>query len=283
MEPHPPGPRHVPFDGRPPTISMGLRPLGDLPWLEVDAHRDEELAEKARLLATRPREVVATLPAGDAGAAETLELVLAENRGRGIAHPVGTGEAFLRELHPIDAAGRIAQEDFCVMVREEGRWILASASVCAPSQWRLADKIGRDITAIHDPVPDYERIRTPVERFFDRIVVDRPVWRTNWTLLGDPTRFQPEPQADAVGGEVDAAAVVLRVERQTLRLLPRSGAVLFTIRTFVDRLDTLPPAARADLAATLAGADDDLIAYRGWERVLPAVLTWLTDGADAEG
>jgi hypothetical protein len=263
-------PRYTPFDGRPQTISMGLRPLDLAHWLEPDAHRDGDLRAKAELLRTRHAEVVATTPAGDAGSQETLELVRADLERRRLSV---SETAIVAGLHPIDAAGRLVQEDLCVMVREGARdvWVLAAASVCAPSRWRLADKVGADLRGIHAPVPDYERIAAPTDRFFDRITLDRPVWRTNWTLLDDPALFQPTAPADTGTATVDAGAVVLRVERQTLRLLPHSGAVLFTIRTYDDPLGALSDAATADLDATLAHVDPELIAYRGWQRLLPAV------------
>ena len=47
-----------------------------------------------------------------------------------------------------------------------------------------------------------------------------------------------------------------RVERQTLRRLPQSGDILFTIRTFIDPLSSLE--ARPDLAAGLRGAVADM-------------------------
>ena len=252
---------------------MGLRPLRLADWLEPDDRRAADLDAKAALLRTRHDEVVATLPEGDAGSAETLDLVRADLASRGL--DVARGGA---ALHPVDAAGRLVQEDLCVLVRrpEEG-WVLAAASVCSPSRWRLADKLGRGLDAIHAPVPGYDRIAGPTRGAFDRLDVAHPVWRTNWTLLEDPEPFQPKPPSTprAVG---PGSPVFLRVERQTLRRLPVSGAVLFTIRTYVNELGTLAPRARADLAATLEHVGPDVVAYRGWERLLPAVRERLAQG-----
>jgi len=62
-----------------------------------------------------------------------------------------------------------------------------------------------------------------------------------------------------------------------LRRLPRTGAVLFTIRTYVDRVEDLSPSARADLRGTLAQVPADVVEYRGWRHVLPAVREWLSE------
>ena len=63
---------YVPVDARGWRLAMGLRPLQLEHWIEIDARRDEELALKAELLATKPEVVVATRPEGDAELAKAL-------------------------------------------------------------------------------------------------------------------------------------------------------------------------------------------------------------------
>src|SRR6478752_2946668 len=115
------GPRYAPFDGRPQTISMGLRPLGGASWLEPDARRVDELAAKAVLLRTRHADVVASLQIADDASQETLELVEAEVAALGLTDSAEVGDAPSPQPHPIDAAGRLVQEDLCVMVRDHMR------------------------------------------------------------------------------------------------------------------------------------------------------------------
>jgi hypothetical protein len=280
-------PRHVPIDGRPPRLTLGLRRLVLAEWLEVDDRRDDELRAKHVLLAERHGAAVATSPEGDAGSAELLDLVLADVTARGLVEldgrlvtDVGTGITFdLDALHPVDAAARLVQEDLCVLVRgDDGRWVLQAASVCSPSRWTLAEKIGQDVRAIHAPVPRYdEQIGDAVDLSFERLTVDRPMWRVQWTLLDDPAAFQPVPPGRPREIDADRAGeqVWFRVERQTIRRLPRTDATVFTIRTYVSRLDELGPDARRDLASTLEHVDADLAAYRGWSRLLPALRGWL--------
>lgn len=251
----------LPWDGRPHRLTLGLRRLDLDDWLQVDEHREAELAEKARLLATRPHDVVAHTPAGREGAEETLSLVqqwLAGHRPDlpRRAHP---------GVHPIDAAGRLVQEDLCVLVRDTAGWVLAAASVCFPSRWRLADKIGRSLDAIHEPVPGYGAIAGPVAAAHDRLTPDRPMWRLNWTLLADPALFQ-QPGARAPLPYPGLDGLTLRVERQTLRRLEHSGAVLFTIRTHLAGLRDVvaAPGAAEALATTLRTVDEAHAAYKGW-------------------
>jgi hypothetical protein len=273
---------------------MGTRPMEPTEAFLVDRLRDDELHLKQRLLADRHADVVATLPGSEAAGRLVLDLVLAAVVDAGLVDVDG---ATLRDLstgievgvdrwHPVDAAARLVQEDLCLMERgEDGVWRLTAASVCFPSRWRLADKIGRSLSAIHDPVPDYDRIRAATDRLFDRLDPQRPVKRSNWTLLDDAALFQPRPEGRKGDGprfDTDLPTVLqrvhLRVERQTVRSLA-PGAALFTIRTSVDPLTALDAAERAALAATARTVDAATVAYKGWSQLLPTVLVALGDGA----
>lgn len=276
--------------GRPFRLTLGLRPLDPADWLEVDRDREPDLAEKRRLLSERFADVVATLPEGDSASAEVLAMVVAHlDRHHGLTAVPEPG------CHPVDAAGRSVSEDLCVLTRSPDGWRLVAASVCFPSRWRLADKIGRTVGAIHEPVPGYESIAAATDAFFDRLTVERPMWRTNWSILESPQLFQapaagPLEEAGTGGrgseGRVrDPGQLTMRVERQTLRRLPESGAAVFTIRTHripLAELVSRRPAAAADLAATLRTVPPATIRYKGWGRFMRPMLDWLesADGAD---
>jgi hypothetical protein len=85
----------------------------------------------------------------------------------------------------------------------------------------------------------------------------RAVQRLNWSLLDDPALFQPVRKFPAsanadITPENVGQRVFLRTERQTLSLLPNTGAVLFGIHVHVYPLSRI--AARPDLAGRLAEA-----------------------------
>jgi hypothetical protein len=274
---------------------MGLRPLDPARWLEVDDLRPAELTRKHELLHADADGVVATLPGSEEAGRELLDAVVAHLE---VHHPglVATGPAATilerstgsvidtRRLHPVDAAGRLVQEDLCLMTLGADGWILAAASVCFPSRWRLADKIGRGLPAIHAPVPGYaESLERPTRLFFDRLRPERPVWRLNWTLLDSAALHQPD-----AGGRLGAGTPLVdpggqlwfRVERQTLRRLSDRPAVTFTIRTYVcplGRLVATHPEVADALRATLATVPGPSRRYKGWDDLVPAVLTWLDD------
>lgn len=270
-----------PVDGRPLRMGLGLRALDVEEWLEVDQDRDADLAAKRRLLAERHGEVVAHLPPGIDAAQESLDLVVAWMD----RHHPGLAGSPDPALHPVDAAGRLVQEDVCVLTHDGDVWRLTAASVCSPSRWALADKIGASVGAIHDPVPDYHQtIGSLVDRSLDRLEPRRPLWRLNWTILDDPAAFLPSAAARGGAGAAEPTTLTFRLERQTLRRLPRTGGVLFTIRTYrVPLRDVVAAPDRArDLAATLRTATPALAEYKGWTEMLAPLIDTL-EGVAAPG
>ncbi len=241
---------------------MGVHTLDLEDWLVRDERFDEELALKAELLSTRPSEVFAARPGCEAASAEVLELVT----GWLATHPGPTAPPPPAGLHPLDAAGRLVQEDLCLMVADEGRYRLEAASLCFPSHWRLHDKLGHSLATIHAPVPHYaEELAAKVDTFFERLRADRPVRRRNLSIHNHDELFRPEPHESPASFAPDPSGVRrvwLRSERQTLVRLAHTGAVLFTIKTQqcpVAAVRGRPEIARA-LAAKFGAEARDLAA-----------------------
>jgi hypothetical protein len=264
---------------------MGLRPLAEADWIEVDEHRDADLAEKRRLLRTCPEQVVAVVddPDGRVRAASeellgrVVENLAAHHSGSGAPRPPAASSG---SLHPVDAAGRLTQEDWCVHLPDpQGRWRLVAASVCFPTRWDLRTKIGRTIREIHSPVPLYdEQLAGPMDRYFARMRPEQAAWRLNWNLLDDPTLHQPthRRETDQLRSDEVGERMWLRVERQTLRKLPATGAIVFGIRVHQDPLASLrgDPAGVARLAATIDSMPEEVRADKGLADCAAQVLQW---------
>jgi hypothetical protein len=170
--------------------------------------------------------------------------------------------------HPIVAAARLVQEDLCVLVRSDV-WRLQAACVCFPSRWNLASKIGTTLDDIHSPVPTYDvELSRPTNAFFDRLKPERSFWRLNWTLIDSPALHQPTSARRSPHGNV--ADWFFRVERQTLRRLPASDTIVFTIRNYVASAKSLCDT-HEEFASTLLlnldTAPDDVQSYKGWTGV----------------
>jgi hypothetical protein len=170
-------------------------------------------------------------------------------------------------------------------------WRLTAGCVCFPSRWDLPSKLGRPLEAIHERVPGYaDRLGRPTLRFFDAMRSGCVYRRGNWSLLDDPALFQPSEElrarAEAEIGPLEAGqSIWLRVESQTLQRLPRTGAVLFSIR--VHRM-TLAELA-GDVAATnrLIGAIESmspsLQSYKSLGVVREAAIDYLRARLESSG
>jgi hypothetical protein len=255
---------YIPLEVKGWRMAMGLRPLNLDHWLDVDEHRGDELEQKRQLLESAFDVVVATNPEGDEGSAELLVEV---TRFLDVHHPeIAVG--VLGDAHPVVAAARLVQEDLCVLVRSDA-WRLQAACVCFPSRWNLASKLGTTLDDIHRPVPIYDvELSRPTNAFFDRLKPDRSFWRLNWTLIDSPALHQPTSARHSPHG--DLADWFFRVERQTLRRLPVSDAVVFTIRNYVASAKALCEAHKdfgATLLLNLDTAPDAMQEYKGWTGV----------------
>jgi hypothetical protein len=170
-----------------------------------------------------------------------------------------------RDDHPVVAAARLVQEDLCVLVRSDV-WRLQAACVCFPSRWNLASKLGTTLDDIHRPVPIYDvELSRPTNAFFERLKPDRSFWRLNWTLIDSPALHQPTSARHSPHG--DLGDWFFRVERQTLRRLAKSGAIVFTIRNYVASAKDLCESHEefgATLLSNLDTAPTAMQEYKGW-------------------
>lgn len=302
---------HTPYDGSSTPFSIGLKPLDPARWLEIDAHYEAYLAEKHRLV-TAMRDRVFVAEDGTEGAqAEVFSLVRDALVGGFPSLFPGTRqwEAALAALDAVGASGEppllaaslAVQEDLVLMRKGGTGWRLAAASLCFPSSWTLSEKFGLAIDDIHGPVPGFgrgNRAAMLINRIFDNLKAGHPAERLNWSLQADAALYKPlsglQREERAVArpprfpGDDPAGAAFIRVERQALTRLPRSGDILFTIRIFLDPMRVLAGHAdRARLcrgfAAQLRALDAAQLDYKGLaadrDRLAAALERMATDGA----
>ena len=203
----------------------------------------------------------------------------------------------------LDVTARLVRDDL-VLLRQEGD---STADVCAAcvcfSFGQLQEKLGRPLATVHAPVPGYvDSLGRPLDRVFAKLTPDRPLWRSNfefrWSgeLLhpsatsGDPTAKGDLTHATSsdggngcgIGGGVGGPSDMhLRVEYQTLRRLPRSRHILFTIRSYIDPLAAVAasPAAASALADRVAALSPAFAEYKGIDAEMrPRIASYLASG-----
>ncbi len=278
-------PVHLPIEAGPHRLTLGLSAIAPADWLRFDASYPAQMAERARLVSERRAEVIDRAPGSEPACAELLRVIRSHLLEH---HP----ERFTADRSPaaentptdsLAAVAGLVAEDFCLMRPEPGGARLVAAVLCFPGRWRLADKIGRPLVAVHQPVPGYaETLAQPVDRFLGAIKPGRIAMRMNWGVLDDATLFQPDghgtvDRTSDVTVENAGETLVLRTERQTFRPLPDSGTVAFGIFTQVTRLgDAVTDAARAILLANgIWALPDGMARYKSILPFRTALLTWL--------
>jgi hypothetical protein len=197
---------HIPFDTSCARLP-GTAPMAEAEWLIQDDAFAAQMALRDSLIATRRAEVVALEDRGREAADELLSRVLdhlVQSPGYHVGtdvvtRPDGVAVPVLRD-DPMATAGRLVQEDLCLMQKPEGaeEHVLTGATLCFPAGWMLAEKLGRPLIRIHKPVAAYdEGLARRVQRLFDCVRVGQPLWRFNALRYADPMLFQPRHEGCA--------------------------------------------------------------------------------------
>jgi hypothetical protein len=289
----------TPYDGSAPLFRIGTKPLDPANWLEPDASMAAQLREKARLLNDRQDEVFAELPESLPAQAELLTL-LVEHLPRHFPDlwqhriaemlevPTGKTIAFGGADSPLLTAARLVQDDLLLLQRDDAGWRLVAGSLCFPSSWVLSEKMGKVLADIHQPVPGFgpgTRQAEIMARMFDALRPEIPLIRWNFSLYGDDRLYHPDvsgPDEQRFGTGERADKVFLRVERQTLRKLPQTGAIAFSIRLSVDPIERLAahdnaPSIAAALIEQIAALTPEQLDYKGLTREKARVVDRLKE------
>jgi hypothetical protein len=192
-----------------------------------------------------------------------------------IADWLGVGACDLDDRPPLLAAARLVGDDLCLMERRAGHWTLTAASLCSGSFFTPAEAVGKALHQLHSPVPGFnERLLVRVTRIFDHLAPDVVLERRNWSVVNSGELSLP--RAEPVRGRIDQikaadapTALYVRSERQTIRRLPQTGGVLFTIRIWRETLGAVlanPSRRAAFRSAWIAAMTDPEGAVRTYKR-----------------
>lgn len=245
--------KHTPYDGSSKPFTIGLAQLDPGRWIEPDEQLQHYLDEKKRLLSESRGAVFAAADGTEQPQRELLDALidyLPANhpeiyRRDGDTMIIGKRIVALDGDVPLVVAGSLVQDDLVLMQKTDDGWRLRAAYVAFPSSWSLAEKYGRSMDEIHAPVPGFEhgtRNAGLIARMFDNLPPGRFVERFNWAVNLDGALHLPKSKSEGVAAgavEMTEEQTFIRIERQTLRKLPQTGAILFTIRIYSDPLSML--------------------------------------------
>ena len=131
------------------------------------------------------------------------------------------------------ALGRMWEPDFLLLKPDDaGRFRLVAACVCFPSSWRLSEKIGQPLEAIHAPVPSLNpTLGRSIHQFLAKLRPGPAGLRANWGLSRSPELNQhPDRNLPRLTPPLALVEIWLRIEHQALVALPETGGILFGIR-----------------------------------------------------
>ena len=246
------------------ALKMGLVRLTEDEWLQPSP----DLAARAAAFDKHPESVQLWPESG--GPAAELAQILGVSGG-------------------LEGAARSTWEDMCLLVRrtDEDVYRLVGAAVAFPTDWRPAEKLGLPLTALHRPIHGYaEQLASGVDHFMAKLEPGRIFGRSNWFVSPVPDLRWLDTRCDAeafAGITPDNAGerLFMRCERQTLRRLPETRAILFTIGVYVAPLGSLSDCNVERLADALATIPPEEAERRGAAYFAPPLQAFAAQRAAA--
>ncbi|MFT3731358.1 MAG: DUF3445 domain-containing protein [Hyphomicrobium sp.] len=297
IEPHTPGPKgsvyEFPFD--------------------IDEHYVSEMRDRAMVLEQDPGRCQA-LPHMMMAQWDMLELVMTSmardypdlftlhrdgdhwhwiNKPLKIDQRFTFGDVNSLPYEPMEYIGRQVQGDFSIQDQRDNQLWMDAGIITSQADWSLDFDVGMNFFEWHGPVPlaheagVFERAL----KFLLNLQIANPVRRLNWTMTVNP-RLDTSPEnyhkwgtdRTTITPENVGQKLHLRVEMQGLFRLPRSNAILFSIRGYLMSLEqivTVPKWGRR-LPRVLKSLPQELVDYKGLSRYRGTAINWLEkydDGA----
>ena len=234
-------------------LKIGLRALDESEWLQPDP----DIVVRAAAFDDRPESVRLSDEAHAPGA--ELAAMLGLSGG-------------------LPEAARAHWEDMCLLTRrpDEDIYRLIGAAVAFPTDWQVEKKMGLPLAMMHAPIHGYaEQLATGVDRFMARLKPGALYGRSNWFVVDSGALCHLPGERELFKGvtaENAGQRLFARCERQTLRRLPQTGAILFTIGVYVEPLGRLPRDSIRWLAEAVQAIPAGERERRGIQAYLPALL-----------
>lgn len=288
-----------PHDGTPPGTAYA-------PAFDIDEHYLSEMAERRTVLEEDPKRCQ-VLPYMMEAQWDTLELMMTslaadypehfsltcegdtwtwENRLLDIRDTFTFKDADTLPLEPFEYITRQVQGDFTLHGQRNDMLYMDGGMVTCQADWSLDFDLGMNFYEWHGPVPRAHEMGVfeRALKYLLTLKVGSPIRRLNWTMTVNP-RMDTSPENYDKWG-IDRSTITpdnvgelahLRVELQSLWRLPRSNAILFSIRCYLismEELATVPKWARR-FHRVLRDLPEDLADYKGFIGFRPTVLDYL--------
>jgi len=216
-----------------------------------------------------------------------------ENRLLGIKDTFTFGDPDTLPYEPFEYITRQVQGDFTLHDQRDNMLYMDGGMLTCQADWSLQFDLGMNFYEWHGPVPRAHEMGVfeRALKYLLNLRVGEPVRRLNWTMTVHP-RMDTSPENYPKWG-IDRATVTpenvgdyahLRVELQALYRLPRSNAILFSIRCYLislNELTTIPKWATR-MHRVIKTLPEDLADYKGFIGYRPIVVDYLSQFDDGE-
>lgn len=266
-------------------------------WLDMDKWYIRYIEEKKRIFKEHGEDCCDWLPESEEACNELLTTVVNHllarypdcfKKTREGIHNLITGEKLdLRaplKRHPLEYIGKLAKEDFYVVQqRADGLHYLVAAAVPFPGgHFSVHEILGNHLDVIHTNVPYYEeKLKPSMERWFSKMKVADPVERASWFVTWDHDLFCAKvydvKPGESIPDEVPLEKLVVRVERQTLRRLPKSNAIIFTNHPLYYSIDEMKnePLVPSLLRKIILEGPEKIVKYKSFKVVESHIVPYL--------
>jgi hypothetical protein len=122
--------------------------------------------------------------------------------------------------------------------------------------------------------------------YFDHLSPKTCMERTNLFIQTTSDLFQDSPEVVPSDEVIRPERLMVRRERQTFMRLVKSGAVLFTVRTYMTPLVALGMEELMALKSQVLGWEEEIRVYKGWDIWGRPLMRWCDErlgGVDGKG
>lgn len=269
-------------------------------WLELESTYAARIKQRVGYFEKHGSQVLQVLPGCEIAAKELMEMCLQflcaryphyfhlDQATQTFHNRILGTTASLATTPPMEVLLHHVPEDFALVLRDPstGIYTFRGGVICSSLGWSLGTKIGLPLDAIHGPVPDYkEKMKFSMDRYFAKKPTDKPIQRGSWGLEIDEPLFMPpgdphEAMRDAQNPAHTLEQCRLRVDWQTLRRLPLSGAVVFNFKALFTPVTEFAdePFVPALCLKILKEGKENIMKYKNtWHTehvVMPALERW---------
>ncbi|KAF1833537.1 hypothetical protein BDW02DRAFT_589634 [Decorospora gaudefroyi] len=254
-------------------------------WLELENTYVERIKQRQALFAKHGSDVLGALPGSELACKELMEMALQflcarypqyfrlSNDKKTLYNGILKTETDLKTAPPLHVLLNNIPEDFAITQRDDktGYYSFRAGVICSALGWSVGSKIGLDLQDIHKPIPDYkEKMQFSMDRYFAKKPTDKPIQRGSWGLEIDQPLYMPpgdphEAHRAHQAPDLDLSRCHLRVDWQTLRRLPLSGAVVFNFKALFTPVAEFrdEPYVPALVLKVLSEGKQSLMEYKG--------------------